>query len=147
MNGTIRPWNLVAFKVFTASTRRLPEAPLALTRTRRLLASMPAMTRPNCSSDIAVGWWLWMSMTGNFACGTGCCGTILSVVRGLYWVIVGSGNSGARPSPGRRSSPGGRPWLGCGGACSASTSAAPVSTAAASQIVDVRMRGGPWKPS
>ena len=103
---------------------------------------MPATTRPNCSSDIAVGWWLWMSMTGNFAFGTGC-STVLSVVRGLYWVMVGSGNSGARPSPGRRSSPDGRPWLGCGGACSASTSAAPVSTAAASQIVDVRMRGGP----
>ncbi len=71
------------------------------------MASMPATTRANWSSDIAVGWWLWMSMTGNLAFGTGC-SAVFSVVRGLYWVIVGSGNSGVRPSPGRPRSPDGR---------------------------------------
>ena len=67
---------------------------------------MPATTRANWSSDIAVGWWLWMSITGNFAFGTGC-SPVFSVLRGLYWVIVGSGNSGVRPSPGRRRNPDG----------------------------------------
>ena len=52
VNGTIRPWNFEAFSARTSSTRRLPEAPLALTSTRRLLASMPATTLAICSSDI-----------------------------------------------------------------------------------------------
>ena len=42
-----------------------------------------------------------MSMTGNFARGTGCCGTT-SVDCGLYSRMVGGGNSGSRPSAGPR---------------------------------------------
>ena len=48
-----------------------------------------------------------MSTTGNFARGTGCCGTT-SVERGLYSRMLGGGNSGSRPSAGRgRICPGG----------------------------------------
>src|SRR5215475_155086 len=47
-----------------------------------------------------------MSITGNLARGTGCCGTT-SVERGLYSRIFGGGNSGWRPSAGR-----GRIWPG-----------------------------------
>jgi hypothetical protein len=143
VNCTIRPGYFVVFSACTAWTSRSPDVPLALTRTRRLLASMPATTRAICVSAMPGGWWLWMSITGNFAFGTGC-STVLSVVRGLYWVMVGSGNSGVRPSPGRRIRPPvGRPGPAGAGACSASTRAAPVSSAAASQIVVVRISGGP----
>ena len=60
-----------------------------------LLRSIPAATRSICSAEIGVGWWLWMSMTGNLARGTGCPATF-SVERGLYSMMLGAGNSGAR---------------------------------------------------
>ena len=53
-----------------------------------------------------VQWWLWMSMTGYFARGTGCCGTT-SVERGLYlrmprsWTLADAtvGQSALRQAP------------------------------------------------
>src|SRR5579871_185143 len=93
--------------------------PLRLTSRRRLLASMPFTTRPNSSFEIGVGWWLWMSMTGYFARGTGCC-AVTSCDFGWYSRIVGGLSSGSRPSAGR-----GRIWP---GACWAATLAAATST-------------------
>ncbi len=61
---------------------------------------MPLITRSYSPDEIGVGWWLWMSMTGNLARGTGCCGEISCEV-GLYSRIVGGLNSGSRPCAGR----------------------------------------------
>jgi hypothetical protein len=56
-------------------------------------------TVSSCCGEIGAGWWLWMSMTGNFARGTGCSGRRASTSacsRGC----VGGGNSGrGRPRP------------------------------------------------
>src|SRR5881227_152907 len=92
----------------TASPRRRlsPELPLRFTMSRMLSWSIAFTTFSYCSGEIGVGWWLWMSITGNLARGTGCCGTT-SVERGLYSRIFGGGHSGWRPSAGR-----GRIWPG-----------------------------------
>ncbi len=81
-----------------------PEVQRSPSRRRRVFTSSTVM---ECG-----GWW-WKSMTGNFAFGTGCCGTT-SVDRGWYSRIFGCGNSGSRPSAGR-----GRIWP--GGSCCAPT--------------------------
>src|SRR5207248_5386387 len=92
----------------TASPRRRlsPELPLSFTMSRMLSWSIAFTTFSYCSGEIGVGWWLWMSITGNLARGTGCCGTT-SVERGLYSRMFGGGHSGWRPSAGR-----GRIWPG-----------------------------------
>ena len=66
-----------------------------------------------------------MSITGNFARGTGCWGTT-SVDRGLYSRMFGTGNSGSLSDPGRACS---APRL-CGpcGACAIPTASAAVNT-------------------
>ena len=68
-----------------------------------------------------------MSITGNFARGTRCCG-VTSVDFGLYSRMVGGGNSGSRPSAGRgRICPGA--WVCCAsGADSESATHAAAST-------------------
>ena len=77
----------------SACTSRSPETPLELTSTFRFSGSIDAASSSNCCAVIGAGWWLWMSMTGNLARGTGCCGTT-SVDFGLYSRIVGGGNWG-----------------------------------------------------
>ena len=77
---------------------------------------MPFITRSNSTAEIGVAWWLWISITGNFARGTGAAATT-SVDFGLYSRMFGGGNSGCRPSAGR-----GRTWPDA--VCSAVRSAA-----------------------
>ena len=57
----------------SVALRRAPVRLSALTSTLMLSASIAVTTRVMPSGDARLPGWPWMSMTGNFAFGTGCC--------------------------------------------------------------------------
>jgi hypothetical protein len=78
----------------SARVRFSPEALFALTITRTFSASSADTTPATASGDVSPRGCPWMSITGNFAFGTGCCG-VTSVERGRQSTMLGGGCEGA----------------------------------------------------
>src|SRR5262245_41125581 len=97
---TNRSLYLLALTAASWGPRRSGGLLLALIMTRRLRSSIAFPTPLMVASSDKAGGCPWKSIAGNFARGTRCSGT-LRVERGLYSRMVGGGNSGVRPSPGR----------------------------------------------